>query len=116
MRVIDYKTGKVERSDLVINDWALITTDYKFSKAMQVLMYALMINKQHKVDRVEAGIVSFKNLKSGFLKFSSKTEESGREKRSFVTQETLDTFIIELKKLILEICDSEIPFTEKEIK
>ncbi len=115
IRIIDYKTGKVEQSDLAINNWALITTDYRFSKAMQVLMYVLMINQQSKVERVEAGIISFKNLKNGFLKFSSKTEETEGKKLPFVTQETLDSFTIELKRLILEICNSEIPFTEKEI-
>jgi len=115
IRIIDYKTGKVEQSDLAINNWELITTDYRFSKAMQVLMYVLMINQQSKVDRVEAGIISFKNLKNGFLKFSSKTEQTDGKKLNFVTQETLDSFIIELKRLILEICNSEIPFIEKEI-
>jgi hypothetical protein len=115
IRIIDYKTGKVEQNDLAINNWALITTDYRFSKAMQVLMYVLMINQQSKVERVEAGIISFKNLQNGFLKFSSKTEQTQGKKLPCVTQETLDSFIIELKRLILEICNPEIPFTEKEI-
>jgi hypothetical protein len=82
---------------------------------MQVLMYVLMINQQNKVEQVEAGIISFKNLQNGFLQFSSKTEESKSKKRSYVTQETLASFLIELKRLILEICNPEIPFTEKEI-
>jgi ATP-dependent helicase/nuclease subunit B len=115
VRIIDYKTGKVEQNDLAINNWELITTDYRFSKAMQVLMYVLMTNQQSKVIRVEAGIISFKNLKNGFLKFSSITEDSQGKKLPVVTQETLCAFIIELKKLILEICNPEIPFTEKEI-
>jgi ATP-dependent helicase/nuclease subunit B len=115
VRIIDYKTGKVEQTDLAINNWDLITTDYRFSKAMQVLMYVLMINQQNKVEQVEAGIISFKNLQNGFLQFSSKTEESKSKKRSYVTQETLASFLIELKRLILEICNPEIPFTEKEI-
>lgn len=114
-RIIDYKTGKVEHSDLVINDWSLITTDYAYSKAMQVLMYVLMLHPDRKIEHVEAGIISFKNLKSGFLRFASKTTETGGKKDFAIAQETLDTFVIELKKLILEICDSEIPFTEKEI-
>jgi hypothetical protein len=114
-RIIDYKTGKVEHSDLVVNDWSLITTDYAYSKAMQVLIYVLMLYPERKIEHVEAGIISFKNLKSGFLRFASKTTEPGGKKDFAIAQETLDTFVIELKKLILEICDSEIPFTEKEI-
>ena len=115
LRIIDYKTGKVEQSDLVINNWEVITAEYRFSKAMQVLMYVLMINQQRKVDQVEAGIISFKNLNSGFLKFASKTEATGGKKLPYVTQETLQLFMIELKKLIIEICNPEIPFNEKEI-
>jgi hypothetical protein len=115
-RIIDYKTGKVEQRELVINDWSLITTDYAYSKAMQVLMYALMLNQKGKPERVEAGIISFKNLNSGFLKLTSQTDGDSSKKDSFVTQETLDRFLVELKTLILEICNSEIPFTEKEIK
>jgi hypothetical protein len=79
-------------------------------------MYALMLNQKGKPERVEAGIISFKNLNSGFLKLTSKTDGDSSKKDSFVTQETLDRFLIELKTLILEICNSEIPFTEKEIK
>ena len=115
-RIIDYKTGKVEQRELVINDWSLITTDYAYSKAMQVLMYALMLNQKGKPERVEAGIISFKNLNSGFLKLTSQTDGDSSKKDSFVTQETLDRFLVELKTLILEICNSEIPFIEKEIK
>jgi hypothetical protein len=116
VRIIDYKTGKVEQSSLVINNWDLLTTDYKYSKALQVLMYVLMMNGQMKVDQVEAGIISFKNLNSGFLKLATKTETTGGKKIEFVNQETLELFIIELKKLILEICNPEIPFIEKEIE
>ena len=115
LRIIDYKTGKVEQSSLAVNNWDLLTTDYKYSKALQVLMYALMINGQMKINEVDAGIISFKNLNSGFLKFATKTETSGGKKIEFVNQETLELFNIELKKLILEICNPAIPFKEKEI-
>ena len=63
----------------------------------------------------EAGIVSFKNLKSGFLKFKKKVAGT-KLKDSLITQETLEMFQNELKHLIVEICDPEIPFVEKEIK
>ena len=65
---------------------------------------------------VEAGIISFKNLKSGFLKFSKKDKVgSYANKETLITDETLENFTLELKKLILEICNADIPFTEKDL-
>ena len=90
--------------------------DYKYSKAFQVLTYALMMNKDIPVNNAEAGIISFKNLGAGFLKFGTKEKVGSRSKSQIITNETLDNFTIELKKLILEICDPNIPFIEKEIE
>lgn len=114
LRIIDYKTGLVKQGDLEIIDWEELNQDYKFSKAFQVLTYALMMGEEISMNNVEAGIISFKNLGSGFLKFGTKT--SAYSKRDYqITEETLNTFTDELKKLILEICDINIPFTEKQI-
>lgn len=115
LRIIDYKTGLVKQGDLEIVDWNLITQDYKYSKAVQVLAYALMIQNDLKLTAAEAGIISFKNLNSGFLKFGTKETKNSKTKDQTVTPEILDLFIVELKKLILEICDPETPFIEKEI-
>ncbi|WP_313112697.1 PD-(D/E)XK nuclease family protein [Aequorivita sediminis] len=116
LRIIDYKSGQVSQGDVEITEWEKINEDYKFSKAFQVLTYALMMNKEIPVINAEAGIISFKNLGSGFLKFGKKDKPRSRNKTQLITEETLDNFTIELKKLILEICDPNIPFTEKEIE
>ena len=116
-RIIDYKTGKVESSNLNVEEWEDITKDYdKYSKSFQVLTYASLIAlEKHLTFPAEAGIISFKNLKSGFLKFEKK-EPGTRKKDALITEETLHLFQVELKKLILEICDPAVPFIEKEIK
>ena len=117
-RIIDYKTGRVEQGSVEIVNWEDITTDYKkYSKSFQVLTYALMMHESGDIKLpVEAGIISFKNLSKGFLKFSKK-DKSGAyaKKEALITDETLDNFKVELKKLILEICDINTPFTEKEV-
>ena len=115
IRVIDYKTGAVKQADVEVFDWAEINQDYKFSKAFQILTYALMINQLVPLINAEAGIISFKNLGSGFLKFGKKENLGSRNKIQIISEETLYQFTIELKKLILEICDPNIPFIEKEI-
>lgn len=114
LRIIDYKTGNVQQPDLEIVDWESITQDYKFSKAFQVLAYAAMINKEISIINAEAGIISFKNLNGGFLKFATKQASRG-PKNTTLSEEIMAYYLIELKKLILEICNPNIPFTEKEI-
>lgn len=118
LRIIDYKTGKVEQNQVEIVNWELLTSDYdKYSKTFQVLAYAKMLNDQTPIQSfAEAGIISFKNLQSGFLKFSKKDKEGqNATKNSKIDQQVLEAFEEQLKNLILEICNPEIPFVEKEI-
>ena len=114
LRIIDYKTGLVKQGDLEITEWEELNQDYKFSKAFQVLTYALMMGEEIPMNNFEAGVISFKNLGSGFLKFGTKTSAFSKRDHQ-ITEETLEIFTVELKKLIMEICDQNIPFTEKEI-
>ncbi len=113
IRIIDYKTGKVEQKNLNIangktNNWNQLTKDYKYSKAFQVLMYAYMYVQTNKIDleltKLESGIVSFKNLKSGFLKVN----------KSFISKSDLALFEDELTNLFIEIFNKDIPFKENE--
>ena len=115
LRIIDYKTGKVERKDVEISDWEGLTMEEKKSKAFQLLCYALMYRSQNPETDLEAGIISFKNQSAGLLKFAVKPSSHSRTKNHSISSETLSHFTVELKKLILEICNPEIPFVEKEI-
>ncbi len=118
IRIIDYKTGKVEQNKVEIVNWQAITTDYtKYSKPFQILAYAYMIEHQKIFKQsIEAGIISFKNLNAGFLKFAKKDREGrGANKTSVLTKEIFDAYLIELNKLILEICNINVPFIEKEV-
>lgn len=116
-RIIDYKTGKVEQGKVNIIDWEELNTDYdKYSKPYQILAYAYMMNaKTPFKSPVEAGIISFKNLNNGFLKFGVKESTYSRTKDELITQDTLSNYFIELKKLILEICNPDSDFIEKEV-
>lgn len=115
-RIIDYKTGKVEQTNVTVVNWEDLPTDYKkYSKSFQVLMYAYMLSKKTALKfPVEAGIISFKNLSEGFIKFSKKESDRGK-KDTNITEDTLADFEVELKKLITEICNPNTPFTEKEV-
>ena len=111
MRIIDYKTGKVEQKDLVVSHWEKIRQEYSLSKAFQVLTYALIYNDKAPITQAFGGIISFKNLGAGFLKFTEKTDK----KDVTITQETLVMFKEQLVALIQEICDMSIDFQEKEV-
>ena len=117
-RIIDYKTGRVDQNKVEIVNWEDITTDYnKYSKSFQVLTYAYMMSLSNNLQLpIEAGIISFKNLSAGFLKFSKKDSVGNYAKKdTLITDDTLDSFSNELKKLILEIYNPDMPFTEKEV-
>ncbi len=115
VRVIDYKTGKVLQNEVELIEWSQLNTDYKYSKIIQILAYAYMINSNGIISApVEAGIISFKNLQNGFLKFAKKSSSRG-PKDHLVTNETFGHYLTELKSLILEICNPNIPFIEKEV-
>ncbi|SDK81412.1 PD-(D/E)XK nuclease superfamily protein [Salinimicrobium catena] len=119
MRIIDYKTGKVEQNKVEIVEWEDIHSDYdKYSKPFQVLMYAYLLHRERPItSAAEAGIISFKNLQSGFLKFYKKDKNGrGAFKDPDITPETLGAFREQLINLILEICDPQVPFQEKEMK
>lgn len=109
-RVLDYKTGHVEPSELNVSDWELLITDYKkHAKAFQVLCYALMHYKNSNLtENTEAGIVSFKNLGKGFMPFQ-------HQKNTSITPEILNQFTTYLTALVEEILDPNIPFIEKEV-
>lgn len=118
LRIIDYKTGKVEQKELDIVAWENLTQDYKYSKAFQVLAYAYMYQKHisFKEKEVVAGVISFKNFSSGFLSFRKKESSRASKGEEKINSEILNSFEKELKKLILEIVSPSIPFIEKEIK
>ncbi|MEQ3663872.1 PD-(D/E)XK nuclease family protein [Olleya sp.] len=117
VRIIDYKTGKVDQSKVSVINWDDLLTDYnKNSKSFQVLMYVYMLLKDKKINLpVEAGIISFKNLSAGFIPFIKKESSHDRNKDTLITQDTLNEFEIQLKNLIIEIFNTDQDFIEKEL-
>ncbi len=116
IRIIDYKTGKVEQKQvgLAADEYDLLITDYEKSKAFQVLMYAYLYRNESAQDPAHwAGIISFKNLQAGFIPFSTKDKRKYEPTR--MTAEVLADFEIQLIRLIQELFDEKIPITEKAV-
>ncbi|AWI25118.1 PD-(D/E)XK nuclease family protein [Flavobacterium pallidum] len=110
IRIVDYKTGKVEARDVTLKQWENLTLDSKTDKIIQVLAYAYMYAPQAEGQEIEVGIISFKNLKSGFLPFLFKEEKTVV---SIVDENVSLRYREQLVFLLKEILDSETPFTEK---
>ncbi|MFH6603209.1 PD-(D/E)XK nuclease family protein [Maribacter algicola] len=115
LRIIDYKTGKVEPKNVTISNWDDIRLNYDYSKAFQLLCYALMYQEMQRTPELEAGIITFKNLNGGLQKFTLKEMNGANGKNQLVDQEVLRLFKDQLEQLILEICDIDTPFIEKEV-
>lgn len=110
IRIVDYKTGKVDKNSVQLKDWNGLTLDLKNDKIIQLLCYAFMYEEQTHGMEMEAGIISFKNMKAGFLPFAIKAD---KEVFTTITPEILDYFKTEIIILINEILNSTIPFEEK---
>ena len=109
IRIIDYKTGKVEKTNTTLRSWYGLTDDIKNDKIIQVLTYAYMYEPL--TDKpIEAGIISFKNLKTGFLPFDFR---EGKISNVVINETVLNNYLEQIVLLLSEILDEEIPFCEK---
>ncbi|MBP6001123.1 MAG: PD-(D/E)XK nuclease family protein [Flavobacterium sp.] len=112
IRIVDYKTGRVAAGSLKLNDIFALTPEIANEKIIQLLCYAMMF-ENHELRKnldITAGIISFKNMKNGFLPFGI---GSGKDANTVITSEMLEDFKVIIKLLILEIFNPEIPFKEK---
>ncbi|WP_159799291.1 PD-(D/E)XK nuclease family protein [Flavobacterium sp. MK4S-17] len=113
IRIIDYKTGKVEKNNLVLKEWEGLTADIKNEKAIQLLTYAFMYEPLANGLEMEAGIISFKNMKSGFMGFSFKDAfDKAAPIVDIVDSALLSEYRQQLVLLITEILNPEIAFEE----
>ena len=110
IRIIDYKTGKVDKNNVILKDWNGLTNDIKNDKIIQVLAYGFMYEEQTKGQEMEAGIISFKNLKSGFLPFQFKQD---KDVIATISGEIMENYLEQIVILLQEILNKDVPFEEK---
>ena len=69
-----------------------------------------MYEEQAKGQEMEAGIISFKNLKTGFLPFKFRPE---KDVDQFISAEIMENYLEQIVILLQEILNQDIPFEEK---
>ena len=109
LRIIDYKTGKVEDKEVAFTEYDELVDDPKKAKAFQLLMYAylyLKMNPQYVGFDVIAGNFSFKNLKPGLLKVGKKIGRSKKEVLK-VDNSVLDEFEQQLEIVLYKILNDD---------
>jgi hypothetical protein len=110
IRIIDYKTGKVEKTNVTLKSWRGLTDEIKNDKIIQVLAYAFMYENEANGKPIEAGIISFKNLKSGFLPFNFK---EGKEEKTTIDAAIFNEYLEQMVLLLNEILDFTKTFEQK---
>ena len=110
IRIVDYKTGKVDKNNLILKSWNGLTEDIKNDKIIQVLAYAFMYEQYSNGKEIEAGIISFKNLKTGFLPFQFKPE---KEAIDIISDEIMENYLEQIILLLQNILSIDYDFEEK---
>tara|TARA_B110000444_G_scaffold253825_1_gene285336 strand:+ start:2354 stop:5179 length:2826 start_codon:yes stop_codon:yes gene_type:complete len=114
LRIIDYKTGLVNPGELKSNDMKKIIRDLDRHKAFQLFFYAYLYHKSLPRGRTfEAGIISFRSLKKGFMAASF---DGGYENKTKITGEMLGVFEKELVELIKDLFNPNTPFHHNDRK
>ncbi|WP_124979216.1 PD-(D/E)XK nuclease family protein [Nonlabens xiamenensis] len=115
LRIIDYKSGAVEKAQVGLENEELdiLMEDYAKSKAFQVLMYTYLYSKNEDFDNASSGIISFKRFAQGYLPFAIKSGRGYKER--LIDQGILESFEALLIKIIQELFDPSISLKEKEV-
>ena len=108
VRIIDYKTGLIKPNEVTVREISSCL-EPSHLKAMQLLCYAYMYFKNYpKTTIIESGLISFRDLNKGFMKFGIKTSSKGLD--DSINLVKINQFEEVIKDVILEIMNSKIPF------
>ncbi len=124
-RVIDYKTGLTEKKELTVSTWPDLSHNPQLDKAFQLLTYAWLFAEQSPNSLLRAGIISLKNISSGFMPVNLpvETEANQDEKQAInkrgkpgqndkIGDKELLEFEKELQALVAEIYNPDEPFIQ----
>ncbi|MFA8449361.1 MAG: PD-(D/E)XK nuclease family protein [Bacteroidales bacterium] len=113
IRIIDYKTGKVENKNLRFSDFEELFSKQELNKSFQLVMYTWLYHKcnpELNNHKILAGIYSFRSLSGGLLT-AQKIIKRNTFENTFNYNDLNDFEELLLQK-IEEIFDTNISFTQ----
>ena len=105
IRLIDYKTGKVEQKDLRLDNISDALENPDFSKSNQLLFYSLLYSRLNKCVKIESAIYSCRNNLSGILPLTI-------QKNTLLTNEDFLSYEQALKMKLASMLTSDFEFEE----
>ena len=110
LRIIDYKSGVINKSNLSFKDWNSIVNDEKKSALFQVLIYSYVFrDKIIKNKEVQAGVIPFNNYNNEFIPVSL-LENNLKRCILNLDDEIFENFEKQFFSVIYEIFDKKKPF------
>lgn len=105
IRIIDYKSGLVEKKDLILKDFLELNNE-KSAPLFQLLLYAYISKKKlYKSKKIIGGIISLRNTKNYFLNLDNYVNNS-----NYIDEEFISSFESFLKNIFDELFDITNPF------
>ena len=109
VRIIDYKTGAVQQSELKIDTWDEALADPSKEKSFQLLCYAWLYHQQNPDEQqLQPGIISTRAPGKGLHTIIHQDSKAG------IRGDHLAEFTAALQALIREMLDPSRPFTQTE--
>jgi hypothetical protein len=102
VRILDYKTGKMEASYVKLKSMDELRTDANKGKSLQLMLYRLFWEEAHPQDKTLPAIVSLKMPSEGLFTMDFPQDQ----------EPDLQTLRNVFKDLSTEILDAEIPFEQ----
>lgn len=109
IRIIDYKSGAVNDSDVVIKKNVNELKDLS-EKSLQLLIYKYLYKKAHNniaADDIEPGIIGLRKISKGIFSLSNNSS-------LFIGENLIEDFESKLSAIYNEILDKDIPFKQTE--
>ena len=132
LRIVDYKTSKIDDSKKTYSDNFWDTSKFSSKEAVQILMYSEIIANielNYKYDIILPYFYSIKNINDGFVKCHTLNTETNKKKQSssnvenFLSQHALIDgkdvslrihFNDKLKEILSDLLDKDKHFTQTE--
>jgi ATP-dependent helicase/nuclease subunit B len=113
VRIIDYKTGRVEKSEFHFPSFDHFIASDKNDKSFQVLLYAWLYQQRNNLSepRFKSGVISMRSLSGGLFGFGIK-ESRYSDPDDIIDRQKLIKFEEMLQGILSALFDRSVPFAQ----